>query len=183
MQEQWRDIAGYEGRYQVSDQGRVRRTACEITQGNGHSEITYSIPPRLLRSFESNCSYQRIGLRMNGQRKYYNVHRLVAQAFVPNPSNLPEVNHKNEDKSDNRAENLEWVTSEQNCNHGTRNKRISDNTSRSRRVLRMTQCGSEVKEYKSISAASRETGISVASIGGVCRGEHHTAGGYKWQYK
>lgn len=145
--------------------------------------ITVSLAARILNDRVEKHGYHRIGLRKDGKRRFFNIHRLVARAFVPNPDNLPEVNHKDENKNNNHADNLEWVSSQQNCNHATRNKRIEAHSSRKRAILQLTTSGDVVKEHNSISAASRETGISVASIGGVCRGEHHTAGGFRWQYE
>lgn len=116
MEEIWQDIViekngivhDYTGLYQVSNKGRVRslRRGKIISQG-------------------TNRGYYRVQLYKNGERNDFQVQRLVATAFIPNPENKPEVNHINENKLDNRVENLEWVTHEENVNHGTRNNRIS----------------------------------------------------------
>lgn len=103
--EVWRDIAGYEGQYQVSNLGNVRT----LSDRHGNQ--------RLIKPGKDSKGYLRIGLVKNGQRKTFSVHRLVAQAFIPNPLNLPEVNHVKGIKDDNRASELEWTTSSENMTH------------------------------------------------------------------
>lgn len=106
----WKDIPGFEGRYYISSMGRVK----SVRPGWG----VYIMKQK------DTCGYYTVQLG-NTQKTYY-VHRLVAEAFVPNPDNKPQVNHINEDKHDNRAENLNWMTRSENCNWGTRNQRIRD---------------------------------------------------------
>ena len=110
-EEIWCPIRGYEGIYEVSDQGRVK-------------SIGYG-KERILRPVRNNNGYLLVGLRKNREQKWYLVHRLVAQAFIPNPDNLPQVNHKDENKTNNSVQNLEWCDRKYNCNYGTRNQRIS----------------------------------------------------------
>ena len=111
MIELWKDIEGYEGLYQVSNLGRV------------YSKKTN----RFLTMKKGNHGYERVALFKDGKQKFYLKHRLVAQAFIPNPDNLPEVNHKDEDKSNNCVSNLEWCDGKYNCNYGNRNKNGSNN--------------------------------------------------------
>ena len=105
----WKDIPGFEGRYYISNMGRVK----SVRPGWG----VY-----IMKQHDT-CGYYTVQL---GNTKTYYVHRMVAEAFVPNPDNKPQVNHINEDKHDNRAENLNWMTRSENCNWGTRNIRISE---------------------------------------------------------
>ena len=109
--EEWRDIKGYEGKYQVSNLGRVRSF-----HGKG----------KLLKGTPDKDGYLRIALCKNGMRKYFGIHQLVALVFIPNPNNLPCVNHKDEDKTDNKVENLEWCTIAYNNCYGNRLKRVSE---------------------------------------------------------
>lgn len=109
--ETWKDVAGYEGQYQVSNFGRVR-------------SLKYG-KVRLLKPGTNGCGYFQVGFRRDGNRKLFLVHRLVAEAFIPNPSNFPFINHKDENPANNAVWNLEWCTSEYNANYGTRNGRIS----------------------------------------------------------
>ena len=111
----WRDIPGYEGKYQVSNTGQVRSLNYN---GTGKKQI--------LKGGTTIHGYKQVILYKDGKHKRYSVHRLVAQAFIPNPNNLPQVNHKDENKTNNVAWNLEWISPKDNCNYGTRNKRRSE---------------------------------------------------------
>ena len=108
--EEWKKIPGYEGLYEVSNMGNVRNVRRN----------------KLLRLSKTNNRYIRVSLCKNGIKTGLTVHRLVAEAFIPNPDNLPEVNHKDEDKTNNRVENLEWCDHKYNMNYGTRNIRAKE---------------------------------------------------------
>ena len=106
MGEVWRDIKGYEGIYQVSDLGRVKSLEREIMRSNGR--VTYQ--KECILKFKIDKDYYRVGLRKEGKKSFFRINRLVAEAFIPNPENKRTVDHKNEDKLDNRLENLRWAT-------------------------------------------------------------------------
>jgi hypothetical protein len=112
MAEEWRDIRGYEGVYQVSDAGRVRR----IRERYDSIKDVVGID-RVLKPKVAGRGYSAVCFTWNGKRAYHYIHRLVAEAFIDNPQQLREVNHRNADKTDNRAANLEWMTSSDNHNH------------------------------------------------------------------
>lgn len=103
----WKPVPGYEGYYQVSSLGRVKR----IKGGKG------TVSGSILKNSITNCGYFNVGLSVNSKLKIVGVHRLVAEAFIPNPDNKPEVNHINGDKQDNRIVNLEWSTRSENIQH------------------------------------------------------------------
>lgn len=165
IKEEWRDIAGYENLYQVSNLGRVKAL------GNGK---THNSKEHLLKPEKDIGSYLRVRLSKQGKQKHYKIHRLVAEAFIPNPKNLPEINHRNESKTDNRASNIEWCTRLYNHNYGTINQRISK--SLSKKVM----CIETNKVYCSVKEAKNETKLN--HIDAVCRGKRKTCGGFHWQY-
>ena len=140
----WKEIKGYEGLYEVSSEGRVRN----IIKGN-------------YLTFKSYNDYQRVGLCRHQKQKWFLVHRLVAQAFIPNPDNKPEVDHINCDRRDNRIENLRWVTSKENNNNPITRKNKSDcrvgipKSAEQRKKLSISKTGThpskETREKMSIS--------------------------------
>lgn len=174
--EAWKDIRGYEGLYQVSNYGRVRSLGT-----NGKK-------PRIMTQEISIWGYCRIRL-INREHigKHFAVHRLVADAFIGNCEGY-EVNHVDEIKTNNKVENLQIVSSKDNCNYGTRNKRIAEKNKLQsylwdKPVIQCDLDGNELKEYSSRSEAKRITGVDDVNISRVCRGKRKTAGGYIWKEK
>lgn len=174
--EAWKDIQGYEGLYEVSDLGRIRST------GNNKK------PSRIMSQEITIHGYCRVRLiDSNHVGKHYAVHRLVASAFIGDIVGL-EINHKNEIKTDNRVCNLEIVTPKENCNYGTRNKRVSEANKAQRHiwakpVIQLDKNGKRIAVYESILEAKRQTGIDDAHIGACCMNKRKTAGGYMWAYE
>lgn len=132
---------------------------------------------RILKPKTERNGYLRVSLgNGSGKGKWFLVHRLVCEAFHENHKNKPQVNHINEDKSDNRACNLEWVTAKENCNHGTRNARYSKS------VGQYTRNGKLIKVWQSAYEVQRQLGFLSSHINEVARGKRKIAYGYVWKY-
>lgn len=115
--EVWKDIIGYEGVYQVSSHGRIR----SLDRYVGHRFF----PGKIFSPNPNRYGYVRVQLTNNGETKSFAVHRLVAAAFLDNPNGFPQINHKDENKSNNHVDNLEWCTAEYNINYGHRTEKMS----------------------------------------------------------
>lgn len=176
MIEIWRDIKDYEGLYQVSNFGRVRSL---VTDSHRRKRI-------LKQSFRG--YYLKVKLIKDNKQKIVSVHRLVAEAFLPNPLNLPCVNHKDENKTNNSVDNLEWCDYRYNTNYGTANKRrskVMTNGKQSKPVLQFTKTGDFIREWPSTSEINRQLGYNVGNISHCCLGNTRlkTYKGYIWKYK
>ena len=179
MQEIWKDIEGYEGLYEVSNLGRVRSLDRVVVYSNGRKCLYKG---RILKPANNTVGYFFCVLCKNGQKKKKYIHRLVAEAFIPNPDNLPEVNHRDEVKTNNHVENLEWCDGKYNKNYGTCQQRRAEK--RSKPVLQLDiNTGRVISEYPSLIETGKQTGFSVGNISACCRGICNTAYGFKWQYK
>lgn len=176
--EQWKDIKGFEEFYQISNLGRIKSKDRYLrTCGNG---VRFA-KGRIIKPVICTNGYYEIHLRVDGKRTVKMLHRVVAEAFLANPNNLPEVNHKDENPANNGVENLEWCTSKYNANYGTRNQRmVKDKYLKS--VIMMDKHGNKLKTFKSMGEAARETGADVSSMIRVCKGRQETCVGYKWKY-
>ena len=163
-EEIWKDIEGYEGLYQISNLGRI------------YSNISNKI----LALRKNKRGYSQINLYKDGGRTMFSIHRLVAQTFIPNPENKPQVNHIDEDKTNNRVDNLEWVTSKENNNHGTRLYRSAMKKRRSV-VSKHIKSGAVLVHDSQISA-SIKLSVRRTDINNVLRGRQKTAGGYTFEY-
>ena len=171
--EEWRDVVGYEGRYQVSSMGRVKSLERKDCLGRIQKE-------RILKPGVNVGGYLKVGLRAGGKQKMFLVHRLVCQSFHENPDNKPQVNHLNEIKTDNRASNLEWCTRKKNINHGTRNERVAKTLSKP--VGQYTRDGELVKIWPSATEAERQAGFNHGHICNTVRGKYKQAYGFIWKY-
>lgn len=179
----WKPVRDFEDLYEVSNLARVRST--EITQEriskNGYFYI-YHRRMKLLSYFTTNKGYIAVHLYKDSKQFNKSLHRLVAEAFVPNPDNLPEINHKDENKANNLPSNLEWSSRSYNINYGTGNERRVRTTSHS--IEQLTLDGKHIAYYKSLSEAERMSNgkISKQSISQVLKGKNKTAGRYLWRY-
>jgi hypothetical protein len=181
MCETWKPIKGYEGLYEISNIGNV--ASLNYCGTKNRKNLKYK---------EQAMGYCTVGLSKDGKAKTFLVHRLVAEHFVPNPNGFPIVNHKDENKSNNRADNLEWCTYEHNNNHGTKKERISQklkgkgiNSGRSIAVIATLPDGTE-EYYPSMAEVGRTLSASKGNISGniskAIKGKTKTAYGRKWRY-
>ena len=150
-----RDVVGYEGLYAITSCGKV-----------WSYKRQKFLKPEVLEN-----GYLRVALWKDGQKERFRVHRLVAEAYIPNPEGKEQVNHKDEDKTNNCINNLEWMTHKENINYGTR-------TERTRKPV---YCVELDKIFESLSQAAEELGLNVGNISNCCSGRGKTAGGYHWE--
>lgn len=177
--EYWIDVEGYDGTLQISNFGRVKSyhknkngiiLKCNIIKGG----------------------YKRVHVRYNGTDKKILVHRLVAEAFLPNQNNYPIINHKDENPSNNlvwvnddgsvdlEKSNLEWCDNKYNINYGTAIQRKADKLSKE--VEQYTMDGVFVRKFKSTKSVEKEIGVFSTSVAACCRGVNKSAGGFTWKY-
>lgn len=164
----WKNIDGYPN-YQVSNMGRVKSL-----------NYNHTGKEKILKGLKNTNGYIYVALYKEGKVKGYSIHRLVATAFIPNPNNLPQVNHRNEIKTDNRVENLEYCNSKYNTNFGTRNERIGKANSIS--ILQFTKNGELIRKWDCSMDIERELGFYHSNITNCCNGKRKSIGGYKWHF-
>lgn len=185
--EEWRDIPGFEGRYQVSTLGNVKSLPRRVNNHTG----TLMVKEKIIRQRHDLKGYMRVDLVDNqGKRKYLGVHRLVAMAFIPNPENKPQINHVDGRKDNNVLDNLEWVTNAENQKHAYRTglNYVTGRAGKPKRaVLQINPVTKEiVNEYPSIADAAKAVGCKTSSnIGECCRGKYgrKTICGYEWKFR
>lgn len=182
MEEIWKDIPGYEGLYQVSSLGKVRRL--HRYKSADKQEIRINIRKlTLVRN-----GYYRVILSKNNVTKWFSVHRLVALAFIPNPDNLPMVNHKDEVKTNNFVQNLEWCDASYNINYGHAREKISRTHKallKGRPVMQLDKAKNTIiATYPNAARAMEITKVDASAINKCClnRPKFKTAGGYIWKY-
>ena len=182
--EEWRVIPNWE-RYAVSTFGRVASLGLPYMQAGilrcrkpqlMHQKLSDNNPPyKTIKLSDGNCNH-----------KSFVVHRLVALAFIPNPHNLPFINHKDENSLNNNVDNLEWCTQQYNCNYGTHNKRMAETLSKTgyqrRAVVQLSLNDEFIAQYDCIKEAAKSLGISHSSVSLCCRKKKPFLCGYKWMY-
>ena len=168
----WKDIKNYEGKYQISNLGKVR----SLLDNRGKCRNK----PIILKPSLNYKGYITINLTKYNKQKHFFVHRLVAEAFIPNPNNYLEINHKDENKQNNNVNNLEWCTRKYNMHYNGLNKKRN-----SKKVIQYDKNGNFIKEWKCIMDVQRELGINNANISQCCQKnkKYKSAGGYIWKYK
>lgn len=182
--EVWRAVIGWEHSHEVSNMGRVRSLDRTTIQGVKIKGKILSPFKQKTRTKNNTNPYLFLQLNCDGRAKTYPVHRLVAMAFIPNdnPKEKTEVNHLDEDCSNNRADNLEWCTHTDNINYGSRNRRQSQSNPRRREVDQYTIDGNFVARYYSATEAAKIFNGDSGNISAACRGITNTAYGYVWKY-
>lgn len=199
--EEWRDVVGYEGLYQVSNAGAVKSLP-RVDYANR------KLKGKVLKLRKDKNGYIISTLYKDGIRKDHSVHRLVASAFIENPDNFPQVNHKDENPGNNNVTNLEWCTNKYNSNYGTRLQRISKaqkgipkpssqgernffygkrfcrgNSPSAKKVYQFSLDMMLLNEYDSVVSAAESVNVSPSAIGLCCRKERKSIAGYIWRYE
>lgn len=198
--EEWKDVIGYEGLYQVSNLGRVKSLDRIVTTKENKS---WKLDEKLLKPHLGNNGYYAVALCKNGKVKRLSIHRLVASAFIDNPENLPCVNHKSENKLENTVENLEWCDYIYNNSYGTVLERRSNaqkgkkipielaeklkeinrgNKYHNKAVNQYTLEMEFIKQWESIKTAADALGFNRRNISLVCKNKRPTSNGFKWGY-
>lgn len=172
IEEQWMEIKGYNGKYQVSNLGRVKSEKRMVSFGL----IKREVKEKILKPCSNGNGYLYVSLGRGVENRRY-IHRLVAEAFIANPNNYPQINHKDENRNNNSVDNLEWCDAKYNCNYGTHRQK------RYKPVTQYSLKNKYIKTWPSIKEASIFfNGKSRSHIGSCCSGKKTTAFGYKWKY-
>lgn len=177
MQEIWKPIVGFEGYYEVSSFGNVRSVDRYVVNNKG----LRLIKGQIIKQTKQKNGYLYVGLYKKQKHKLIRVHRLVAEAFIPNPNNLPFINHRDENPLNNIVENLEWCTPKYNINYGTCIERRCNK--KQKLVLQYTLDGEFVKEWQSLKEIECELGIKQYNISRCCNGKRKSACGYVFKFK
>lgn len=172
IKEIWKDIPDYEGLYQVSNLGRIKRILFLNYNSRKRKE-------KILKKVIDKDGYYKVSLSKNNKVKNYFVHRLVAKAFILNPNNCPIINHKDENKKNNCVNNLEWCTIKYNTNY---NGATFKRGLKKRKPILQIKNNIVIKKWDSATTASKELNISRSSICLCLIKRRHTAGGYNWKY-
>ena len=193
--EVWKNIQGYEELYQVSNLGRVRSLDKKVKCRGGKYRL---MKGQIIRPIHSGANYSAVNLYKNKHHHMQYVHRLVAEAFIPNPNGHLEINHKDENKGNNNVSNLEWCNRTYNNNYGTHNARTSETRKsnsryarqsikngqkQSKPVIQLTLEGKVIAEYSSTAEAGRQNGFKKCAIANCCCGRQKTSYGFVWKYK
>lgn len=174
--EVWKDIEGYENLYQVSNFGRIHSLDRFVPRKTGTVQKVHG---RILKLIEDKDGYLQVSLWKENKMKKAKVHRLVGEAFIPNPNNLSEINHINEMKNDNTVSNLEWCTRKENINHGTRTEQAAK--AKRRPVIGINLDTGNKNTFKSMRKTIK-FGFHPSAIRKVCMGEQESHKGYSWEF-
>jgi len=182
--EQWKPIEGYEGLYEISNYGNVK--SLSRYRQNRHSG--YIMPEQMRKHQLDKDGYLIVSLWKDDKLKTHKIHRLVAIHFIPNPNNLQEINHKDENKTNPRADNLEWCTRKYNMNHGNCPTKIGNTISKICKHRKPVEkinkfTGQIIAIYESVKDAGVNNGYARETIRDVCMGKHGLKGNFTYRYK
>lgn len=189
--ETWKDIDDFKGLYQISNLGNVKSLDIMLNCKGAKGIDKHLRKGRILKKYIGTTGYYNVNLSKNSKSKLKRVHRLVAEAFIPNPDNLPCINHKDGNKLNNDVSNLEWCTYAYNNSEAYRiglkqNKykgKYGKEAQFSKPLLQFTLNDKFVKEWENANQVKRELGYCAENIRNVCNGRRKQANGYKWKYK
>lgn len=180
IEEEWRDIPGYEGYYQVSNLGRVRSLDRVVNgHGRGFPRLHKS---RIIAQSYNHYGYRTISLCMDSKPKTHLVHRLVANAFISNCENKEDVNHINGMKTDNAVTNLEWATRKENMQHAYSNGLVGHHNPSNKKRVRISLPNGFGKEFECIEYAAKYIGVCASGVSRACPGIRPHAGGYQCEF-
>lgn len=185
--EEWRPVVGFEGLYEVSDWGNVKSLPRVVECLHlGKYPTKRHLKGNIMKQYLDDDGYCRVNLNIDGYGKPYGVHRLVAEAFIPNPENKPCVDHINSNRADNKVENLRWYSVL--LNNSTKHARQSKSKSarlrqdNKKQIVQITLDGKIVKIWECGHRIKEELGFDNSSIIRVCKGQQDTSYGFKWKY-
>lgn len=181
--EEWKPVSGYEGLYCVSNLGRVKMLERKVMA----NKSTRIIKEHIIRQIETTKGYLHVDLWAKNKHTRAAVHRLVLFAFYGEPESKKECNHKNENRKDNRVENLEWITHKENLNYGSRLERhraaMLNHPNMSKSISQYDLNGDFIQDFSSIREAARVLGFSMCNIKDCCKGRYKQTHGYIFKYK
>lgn len=182
----WKDVKEYEGLYQISNFGRIKSTQ-RTKRFNLNPEITYIKKEKILKTQVNRYGYEFLRAKKDGAKRSFTIHRKVALAFIPNPENKPFVNHINGIKTDNRVENLEWVTASENINHAIKTKLKKFKKGKEHHnykiVIQYGKNGEFIRKWAGFHEINRELGYDCRNIYACANRVQHTAYGFVWRYE
>lgn len=166
LKRKWKEVKGYEGRYIVSNYGEIISLP---RYKNNHNQLQYVEPKDMIPHVNNKNGYVYVMLYKDTEEKNIRLHRIVAEAFIPNPNNLPQVNHIDGNKQNNRVDNLEWCTGSKNIKHAYK---TGLRKPRTKKIIQYDKNGKTIKEFESLTQASKETGISMAELSNCINGKY-----------
>lgn len=183
MKEIWKDIEGFEGFYQVSNLGNIRSLDRRIIQVDSKKgKYSRIIKGRIIKPENNKRGYKCVSLTIQNKKVSKTIHRLVAEAFIPNPNNYPLINHIDGNKQNNKVTNLEHCSYKHNVNEAIRLGLLKPGEHSCKKCIQKDFNGNIINIYKSITEASKSTGIYIGNISATCLGNQKYAGKYKWEF-